>query len=90
MPLGAKGGRIRGDPTGHSQHDIAYDIIILWIGGLRRRIAQHPNAVRFEDLRRLLEAYGFERARIRGSHHIFVRGAEIQVVPFRRPHVRPI
>jgi hypothetical protein len=56
---------------------------------LRERIAQHPRAVRFEDLRRLLEAYGWELARIRGSHHIFVRGNEALPIPYRRPHVLP-
>ena len=29
--------------------------------------------VRFEDRRNLLEAFGFELRRVRGSHHVFVR-----------------
>ena len=57
---------------------------------MRRRIAQHPNAVRFDDLRRLLEAYGWTLDRVRGSHYIFARGAETLSVPYRRPHVMPV
>ncbi|MDE2993331.1 MAG: type II toxin-antitoxin system HicA family toxin [Chloroflexota bacterium] len=45
--------------------------------------------MRFRELRRLLEAYGWDLVRIKGSHHTFVhydgRGF---VVPLRRPHVR--
>ena len=53
-------------------------------------MAQHPNAVRFEEVRRLLEAYGFELVRTRGSHHVFEAGGVAVTVPFRRPHVLPI
>lgn len=56
----------------------------------RRRIAQHPNAVRFDELRRMLEAYGWEVARVRGSHHVFARGGTQLAVPFRRPTVLPV
>jgi predicted RNA binding protein YcfA (HicA-like mRNA interferase family) len=48
------------------------------------------NAVRFEELRRLLEAYGWELARIRGSHHVFVRDGAQLTVPHHRPHVLPV
>jgi predicted RNA binding protein YcfA (HicA-like mRNA interferase family) len=54
---------------------------------LRQRISQRPNAVRFAELVRLLEAYGWTLRRIRGSHHVFVRGGAQVVVPFRRPTV---
>lgn len=54
---------------------------------LRQRVAQHPNAVRFEDLRHLLEAYGWTLDRVRGSHYIFTRDGETLTVPHRRPHV---
>ena len=57
---------------------------------LRRRLAQRPNAVRFEDLAGLLEAYGWELARVRGSHHVFRRGGERLTVPHRRPTVLPV
>lgn len=57
---------------------------------LRRRIAARPNGVRFEELAKLLEAYGWERVRVRGSHHVFGRGDETLVVPLRRPHVLAI
>jgi len=38
----------------------------------RQKIAQNPKNVRFEDLRRLLEDYGFELKRTKGSHNSFV------------------
>ena len=56
----------------------------------RRRIAQHPRAVRFEELRQLLEDYGWVLARVRGSHYIFERGGAVLPIPLRRPHVLPV
>ena len=41
---------------------------------IRQILSRQPGAnIRFSDLRRLLLRMGFEE-RIRGSHHIFVRG----------------
>ena len=57
---------------------------------LRRRVAQHPNAVSFDELRALLEAYGWSLHRIRSSHHIFHGPAGRVTVPYRRPHVLPV
>jgi predicted RNA binding protein YcfA (HicA-like mRNA interferase family) len=54
---------------------------------LRARLARRPNAVRFEELQRLLEAYGWALVRVRGSHHTFRRAGETYTVPLRRPHV---
>ena len=54
---------------------------------LWRRLAQRPNAVRFEELRRLLELSGFTLEGVRGSHYVFGRGGEQLVVPYRRPHL---
>lgn len=31
----------------------------------------NPKSIRFQDLRALLEAYGFRLVRVTGSHHIF-------------------
>jgi hypothetical protein len=58
---------------------------------LLRQIAQHPNAVRYDDLAQLLTAFGFEeRPSRRGtSHHYWVRGVVQISVPYRRPHVKP-
>jgi predicted RNA binding protein YcfA (HicA-like mRNA interferase family) len=48
--------------------------------------------VTFEELRSLLEGFGFELRRVKGSHHIFigeVAGRKRRpVIPFRRPHVK--
>ena len=55
----------------------------------RRKIAQNPKNIRFEELRRLLEDYDFELKRTRGSHHSFVGYAGNEkvtvVIPYRRP-----
>ena len=38
---------------------------------LKKLLAAPANA-RFEDVRRLVEAFGFRLARVSGSHHLFV------------------
>jgi len=53
----------------------------------RRRLAQRPDSVRFEELERLLDLYGWKPDRSRGSHFVFRRGSEKVVIPRRRPHV---
>jgi len=53
----------------------------------RQRLAQRPNSVRFDELERLLDLYGWALDRSRGSHFGFRRGTEKIVIPFRRPHV---
>lgn len=53
------------------------------------RIRQNPNNVSLEDLRKVLEDYGFEYKQTVGSHYTFsvVIGTttKLLVVPFRRP-----
>ena len=39
---------------------------------LLQRAIRNPASLRFEEMIRLVEAFGFRRARQRGSHHIFV------------------
>jgi predicted RNA binding protein YcfA (HicA-like mRNA interferase family) len=57
------------------------------------RMRENPNAVSLEDLRRILEDYGFEYRRTVGSHYTFnytLSGqTRLFVVPFRRP-VKPV
>ena len=58
---------------------------------LRAKIEQGPRHVRFEDLSKLLQAYGFEMCRpSKGSHYYYVRGRYQISVPYRRPHVLPV
>ena len=57
---------------------------------MRRRMAQHPNAVTFDEARRVPEAFGWELRRISGSHHVFSRGGERLTVPHRRPCILPV
>lgn len=56
----------------------------------RRRLAERPNSVRFEELERLLSLYGWTLDRSRGSHFGFRRGTAKIVIPRRRPHVLAI
>jgi predicted RNA binding protein YcfA (HicA-like mRNA interferase family) len=58
---------------------------------LRAKIERGPRHVRFEDLSKLLQRYGFEMYRpSSGSHFYYVRGRYQISVPYRRPHVLPI
>lgn len=55
----------------------------------RVRIQQNPQNVRFEDLRTLLEDYGFVLDRSSGSHHTFkiqiLDEWIVLVIPYARP-----
>jgi predicted RNA binding protein YcfA (HicA-like mRNA interferase family) len=57
-----------------------------------QRIRQNPKNASFEDLRTLLEDYGFTFERSSGSHHSFkvrIKGEYVLfVAPYRRP-VKP-
>lgn len=54
---------------------------------LLARIRNNPRGVRFEELAKLLEWYGFELKRVRGSHHAYTRGHHNLIVPRRKPHL---
>ncbi len=60
---------------------------------LRRRIEANPKNVAFHDLRVLLEEYGFELKRTRGSHHSFVaqigERKVLLVIPYSKP-LKPV
>ena len=53
------------------------------------KIRQNPNNVSLNDLRQVLEDYGFEYKQTVGSHHTFAyylgEKKKVFVVPFRRP-----
>lgn len=53
------------------------------------RIRQNPNNVSLEDLRKVLDDYGFEYRQTVGSHYTFtvkINGEDkLLVVPYRRP-----
>jgi predicted RNA binding protein YcfA (HicA-like mRNA interferase family) len=52
------------------------------------KICQNPKNVSFEELRKVLEDYGFELDRIRGSHHTFRLERENSVINFVVPYAR--
>jgi len=54
---------------------------------LLAKIRNNPKGVRFEELTQLLEWYGFELKRVRGSHYSYTRGHHNLIVTRRRPHV---
>lgn len=55
---------------------------------MRRRLGQRPANARFEEVRAVLEAYGWFLSRVSGSHHIFQRGAAVFSLPYRKPTVK--
>lgn len=55
---------------------------------LRRRIAQHQNSVRPDELFELLEAYGWELRRISSSHYIWRRGATAISIPVHKQELK--
>ncbi|MEM6283392.1 MAG: type II toxin-antitoxin system HicA family toxin [Chloroflexota bacterium] len=56
---------------------------------LLEKLRNNPKNVRFEDLQKLLESFGFVLKRSSGSHHSFVGTINSEkvllVVPYRRP-----
>ena len=56
---------------------------------LLKRIRHNPRNVSFQDMRTLLEAFGFVLDRTRGSHHSFVGWVGEQkvllVIPYKHP-----
>ena len=53
------------------------------------KVRNNPKAVTFDELVKLLTWYDFSLRRVKGSHHIYVRGACRITVVWRRPHVDP-
>ena len=52
-----------------------------------QKIRNNPRGVRFNDLAKMLEQYGFEIRKTGGSHQVFMRGQYRISVPFRKPHL---
>jgi len=59
---------------------------------LRQRIEQQPQNVRFEDLDRLLLAYGFgvRQPRRGGSHYFYNKGRVTVTIPRRKQQMPPV
>lgn len=51
------------------------------------KLRHNPKGVRFEELAKLLEWYGFELKRVQGSHYSYKRGSRHIVVVRRAHHV---
>ena len=52
-----------------------------------RKMRNNPKEVRFNNLAKVLEEYGFKRRKTGGSHQVFTRGQYRIIVPFRKPHL---
>jgi predicted RNA binding protein YcfA (HicA-like mRNA interferase family) len=54
-----------------------------------QRLRQNPKNVTFDELKQVLEDYGFEHVRTSGSHHTFIArafGLDWRLtIPFNRP-----
>ncbi|MFQ4134931.1 type II toxin-antitoxin system HicA family toxin [Nodosilinea sp. PGN35] len=57
---------------------------------LRERLKNNPNNVRFSDIRKLLEYEDFELDRVTGSHHVFIKGELILVIPVHNNKVKTV
>jgi predicted RNA binding protein YcfA (HicA-like mRNA interferase family) len=55
---------------------------------LLAKIRNNTKSVRFEELSKLLEWFGFELKRVKGSHYSYVRGHHNLTLPRRKPHLR--
>lgn len=56
-----------------------------------QKILAGSRNIRFEDMRRLVEGFGFELARVNGSHHIFthLRVSELVNIQKVRGEAKP-
>jgi len=57
---------------------------------MRRRIAQHRNAVSCDEARRVLEAYGWTLTRISGSDHRYSLSDLHVTIPLQRLRILPV
>jgi len=51
---------------------------------LLAKAQRNPEGMRFRELRELAECFGFELARVRGSHHLFKRAGRQGVLNFQK------
>ena len=50
------------------------------------RLENNPNNASFDDLKRILEYFGWELRSVRGSHHKFYKqGSKPIIIPFHKP-----
>lgn len=52
---------------------------------LLKNMQNNPKNVSFEDLKKLLKAYGFELRSISGSHHTFKKDSQRITIPYNKP-----
>lgn len=57
---------------------------------LREHLKNNLNNVRFSDIRKLLEYEDFELDRVTGSHHIFIKGELILLIPVHNNKVKTV
>ncbi|MBP3208047.1 MAG: type II toxin-antitoxin system HicA family toxin [Campylobacter sp.] len=52
---------------------------------LLKNIKNNPKNVSYDDIKKLLNLYGFELVSIKGSHHKFRRNGKSIMVPYHKP-----
>ena len=53
---------------------------------LKRKLAENPRGIRFDELVRVLHDLGYEEVRSRGSHHVFRPSGPGPSLVIVRPH----
>lgn len=58
------------------------------------KLRRNPQSVSFDELRQVLEDFGFDLKRSKGSHHVYdVRvGDQVHslVIPYTKPYIKPV
>lgn len=52
---------------------------------LLKNIKNNPKNVSYDDIKKLLNLYGFELVSIKGSHHKFRKNGDTIMIPFHKP-----
>lgn len=57
------------------------------MGKLEKRVRELlnlPAEVRYEDVEKVMEAFGWELVNVKGSHRVFSKGEEIITIPVKK------
>lgn len=52
---------------------------------LIEKIQNQPTNANYNDIKKILEYFGYELKSVRGSHHKFAKGNETIIIPYHKP-----